>query len=95
MQEQQEQQEQKERNITFSGGLKAADLQGFIKRVENLETNKKNIMEDIKVVKADAKSAGFNPKIITAIVKLRGRDAHEVEEEEILIDLYKRALGME
>ncbi len=83
------------RTVTFSGGLKAADLQGFIKRVENLETDKKNVQEDIKAVKADAKSAGFNPKIITAIVKLRSRDAHEVEEEEVLIDLYKRALGME
>lgn len=81
--------------VTFNSGLKAADLQGFVKRIENLENDKKVVMEDIKAVKADAKSAGFNPKIIMAIVKLRSRDAHEVEEEETLIDLYKRALGME
>ena len=83
------------RTVTFSGGLKAADLQGFVNRIENLETSKKAVMEDIKAAKQDAKSAGFNPKVLMAIIKLRSRDAHEVEEEETLIDLYKRALGME
>ena len=83
-----------EMSITMSGGLKSGDLRNFIQRIENLERKKKEVAEDIKAVKAEAKSAGFNAKTITAIVKLRARDEREVEEEELLLDLYKRALGM-
>ena len=79
---------------TFQNNLKAGDLREFVRRIEKLEQDKKNVGEDIKAVKQEAKSAGFNPKIITAIVKLRARDTREVEEEELLLDLYKRALGM-
>ncbi len=79
---------------SFQGGLKSEDLKGYIRRIEKLEQDKKNTQEDIKAVKAEAKSAGFNPKIITTIVKIRARDENEVAEEELLIDLYKRALGM-
>ncbi|MBF0212597.1 MAG: DUF2312 domain-containing protein, partial [Magnetococcales bacterium] len=38
---------------------------------------------------------GFDPKIVRKVVRLRSMEPHQVEEEETLTDLYKRALGME
>lgn len=85
----------KERNVVMPGGMAAGDLKSFINRIENLEKDKKAVMEDIKSVKLEAKNAGFNPKIIMEIVKLRAADPRQLEEREVLLDLYKRALGME
>ena len=74
--------------------MKSGDLRGIIQRIENLERQKQGIADDIKAEKQKAKSEGFNVKTINAIIKLRARDEREIEEEEILLDLYKRALGM-
>ena len=41
-----------------------------------------------------AKSAGFEPKVIKQIISIRKKEPAEVEEQETLLDLYKRALGM-
>ncbi len=87
-------QAEQEMNITMEGGLKSGDLRGIIQRIENLERQKQGIADDIKAEKQKAKSEGFNVKTINAIIKLRARDEREIEEEEILLDLYKRALGM-
>lgn len=87
-------QAEKEMDITMQGGLKSGDLRKIIQRIENLNTQKQGIVDDIKAEKDRAKSEGFNVKTINSIVKLRSRDEREIEEEEILIDLYKRALGM-
>lgn len=75
-------------------GVKAEELQRIIDRIERLEEDKKGIAEDIKAVKGEAKSDGFDIKTITEILKLRKKDAHTIEEEEMMIEVYKRALGM-
>lgn len=74
--------------------LSAEHLRQFIERIERLEEEKKNIAEDIKEVFNEAKSSGFEPKIMREILKQRKKEANELEEEEYLIDTYKRALGM-
>ncbi len=78
----------------ISGGLKSEDLRNYISRVERLEENKAEVMEDIKTVYQEAKSAGFDPKTMKEIVKKRKMDAHDLEEQELLLELYKRAIGM-
>jgi len=78
----------------ISGGLKSEDLRNLVDRIERLEEEKKGIAEDVKMVYTEAKSAGFNPKTMKEIIKMRKKDAREVEEEEILLELYKSALGM-
>lgn len=80
---------------TISGGLKSKDLRDYIGRVERLDVEKQGIADDIKAVYQEAKSAGFNPQIMKKIVAMRKKDAHELEELEILMDLYKRAIGMD
>ena len=72
----------------------AARLKSFIERIERLEEEKRVLGSDIKEVYAEAKGTGFEPKIMRQIIKIRRKDKEEVDEEESLLDLYKRALGM-
>ena len=65
-----------------------------IQRIENLQQEKRNVAEDIKEVYHEAKGNGFDVKIIRQIIKLRAKDAREIEEEEFLLYTYRRALGM-
>ena len=76
------------------GGVAVERLKSFIERIERLEEEKRALSGDIKEVYAEAKGTGFEPKIMRQIVKIRKMDKDEVEEEESLLDLYKRALGM-
>jgi len=80
--------------MTFYGGLSAEHLRQYIERLERLEEEKKNISEDIKEVFAEAKGNGFDVKTIRQILKIRKVEANELEEQEYLLDTYKRALGM-
>src|ERR1700750_1377816 len=59
-----------------------------------LEEEKRALGEDIKKVYAEAKGTGFEPKIMRQLLKIRKMDKDEHDEEESLLDLYKRALGM-
>jgi uncharacterized protein (UPF0335 family) len=76
------------------GGVAVERLRSFIERIERLEEEKRALSGDIKEVYAEAKGTGFEPKIMRQIIKIRKMDKDEVDEEESLLDLYKRALGM-
>ena len=76
------------------GGIAADRLRSIVERIERLEEERKGLGEDIKDVKAEAKSAGFDVAVINALLKIRKAEPAEVEERETLLDLYRRALGM-
>ena len=76
------------------GGIAADRLRSIIERVERLEEERKALADDIKDIMAEAKSAGFDTKVIRAIIRIRKQEPAEVEEQETLLDLYRRALGM-
>jgi len=78
----------------FFGGLSAEHLKQFIERVERLESEKTTIVVDIKEVFAEAKGTGFDIPTMKQILKLRKKEQADLEEEEYLLDTYKRALGM-
>ena len=46
-------------------------------------------------VYAEAKSAGFETKIMRQIIKLRKMDSQKRMEQEELLDLYKSAIGLD
>lgn len=69
-------------------------LKAFIERVERLEEEKKGIANDIKDVYGEAKSSGFDTKVMRQIVALRRMDATERAEREAVQELYLQALGM-
>ena len=74
----------------------AADrLRLFIERVERLEEEKKGLSEDIADVYLEAKSTGYDPKIMKQIVRLRKMQPHDRQEMEAILQTYLAALGME
>lgn len=69
-------------------------LRLLIERVENLETEKKGIADDIRDVYAEAKAVGYDTKIMRQIIKLRKMSVDDRREQEAILDLYLTALGM-
>ncbi|HZS81895.1 MAG TPA: DUF2312 domain-containing protein [Stellaceae bacterium] len=76
------------------GGIAGERLKSFIERIERLEEEKRALAEDIKEVYAEAKGTGFDTKIMRQIIRIRKMDKDDLDEQETLLDLYKRALGM-
>ena len=77
------------------GGVSGQRLKSFIERIERLEEEKAALAEDIKEVYAEAKSSGFENKIMRRIIKLRKMDIQKRREEDELLDLYMSAIGMD
>lgn len=85
--------EDDERN-NIIGGIAVDRLRSLIERIERLEEEKAGIASDIRDVFAEAKSAGFDAKIMRAIIKLRKMNAADRDEQEYLIELYRKALDI-
>jgi len=80
--------------MTEVAGIQADALKSFIDRIERLDEERQAISDDIKDVKSQAKSQGYDLRIITAILKLRKMDPADRAEQEDMIEIYKRALDM-
>src|SRR5271156_7531 len=76
------------------GNIAVDRLRSIVERIERLEEERKALSGDIKDIYAEAKSAGFDVKVLRALISLRKKDPAEVEEQETLLDVYRRALGM-
>ena len=76
------------------GNISAERLRSLIERIERLEEERKALSSDIKDIYAEAKSAGFDVKVIRQLIRLRKQEPAEIEEQETLLDVYRRALGM-
>jgi uncharacterized protein (UPF0335 family) len=63
-----------------SGGVAADRLRSLVDRIERLEEERKALGNDIKVLRA--------------LIRLRKQEPAEIEEQETLLDVYRRALGM-
>jgi uncharacterized protein (UPF0335 family) len=69
-------------------------LLSYIERIERLEEEKKGIADDIKDVKAEAKSSGFDVKTITKIIAERRMTPAERRAGRVLLDLYRASAGL-
>jgi len=76
------------------GGIAADRLRSLIERIERLEEERKALGSDIKDIYTEAKSAGFDVKVLRQIIRIRKQEPADVEEQETLLDVYRRALGM-
>ena len=77
-------------------GVDADRLLKYIERIEHLEEEKKSLQNDIKEVFDEIKATNqYDVKAIKQILKLRKKDEHERQEEEFIVDQYKKMLGME
>ena len=81
--------------MTDTGGVAGDRLKTIIERIERLEEEKRALSDDVREVYSEAKGAGFDVKVIRQVVRLRKMDATDRSEMEQILDVYKRALGME
>ena len=77
-----------------TGGIAGDRLRSLVERIERLEEERKGVGSDIKDIYAEAKSAGFDVKVMRQLIRLRRQEPAVVEEQETLLDVYRRALGM-
>jgi len=77
-----------------SGAIAPAKLKSFVERIERLEGEKAELAEDIREVYGEAKSEGFDTKIMRQVIRLRKLEVQERREQDELIDTYRKALGM-
>lgn len=77
-----------------SGGVAAGQIKSIIERVERLEEEKTALAGDIREIYAEAKSNGYDVKVLRQIVRIRKQDTAERQEQEAILDLYLHALGM-
>ncbi|PTX46528.1 uncharacterized protein (UPF0335 family) [Gemmobacter caeni] len=73
----------------------ADELRQFVERVEHLEQEKKDILDQIKEVYAEAKGRGYDTKALRTLIAHRKKDKDQLAEEQAVLDIYKQALGME
>ena len=83
-----------DKKLTEVGGIAADRLRSLIERIERLEEEKEALSGDIRDVFAEAKSAGFDVKIMRGILKLRKMNAADRDEQEFLLDTYRKALDL-
>lgn len=69
-----------------------AQLLSIVQRVEKLNEDQAAIAADLKEVLAEAKSAGYDPKYIKKMVELRKMDPDELNEQDVLTQMYRDAL---
>ena len=76
------------------GGVATDHLRSYIERIERLEEERAALGADIRDVYAQARSAGFDGKIMRQVVRIRKMDQGDRQEQEYLLNLYKQALGL-
>lgn len=81
-------------NNNIVGGIDTNRLQSIIERIERLEEEKNAISAYIRDVYSEAKGVGFDVKIIRAIIKLRKMNAADRDEQEFLLETYRKALNL-
>ena len=77
------------------GNVAADELRLLIERIERLEEEKKAIADDVKDVYLEAKSRGYDPKTMRAVIRIRKMETQARQEAEAMMETYMRALGME
>jgi uncharacterized protein (UPF0335 family) len=71
----------------------AERLKSIVERIEKLEEERKALQSDIKDIYTEAKSAGFDTKVLRMVIANRKKDQAEWEEQQALLETYMRALG--
>ena len=77
------------------GGVAAERLKSFIERIERLEEEKAALTSDIREIYSEAKGTGFDTKVMRQIVRLRKMEEADRQEQQAILDTYKKALGLD
>jgi len=74
--------------------INSANLLQIVTKIENIEREKVETSELLTDAYNEAKSMGYDVKIIKHVLKLRKKDKDALAEEDSLIELYRGALGV-
>lgn len=77
-----------------NGEVNDEQLRLFFERLDRLEEEKKGISDDITDVYSEAKSQGYDTKIMREVRRLAKMKPEDRQQMEALIDIYKAAMGM-
>jgi len=69
-------------------------LKSLIEKIERLEEEKNDVVENIREVFGEAKALGFDVKIMRQVLKMRKMKKEDIAEQEELLTIYLQALGM-
>jgi uncharacterized protein (UPF0335 family) len=67
-------------------------LRAIVERIEHVEEEIKELNEAKKEIYLEAKSNGFDVRVIREVVRLRKQDQKDREELDELLDVYLRAI---
>jgi len=81
-------------DIETSYRVTGDELRKFIERIERLDAEKTDLIEQQKEVMAEAKGRGYDTRVMRKLISMRKRDQADIAEEEAILDMYKQALGM-
>jgi uncharacterized protein (UPF0335 family) len=73
-------------------GVAGDRLRSFVERIERIDEDLKVMNDEKKDVFAEAKSEGFDVKILKEVIRLRKQDQNERDERDTLLDLYLHAI---
>jgi len=79
--------------MTEAGHNSNAQLKAIVDRIEAVETEMKDRMEDRKEIYLEAKSSGYDVPALKAIVARRRKDQEKLAQHEAMVDTYEAALG--
>lgn len=77
------------------GAIDGDILRGFVERLERLHEQHDAINADMSEIYNEAKSAGYDPKFIKKVIKLRASDPDKVSEYNELLKMYCNAIGVQ
>lgn len=72
----------------------ADELRQIIERAESLNQEIEGVKLTLKEVFSEAKSRGFDVKVIRKLISIRKRNRDDLAEEEAVLQVYMEALGM-
>lgn len=72
--------------------ISADQLRQYISRIEKLENEKADIIDDIKQVYDEAKANGFDAKTMKQLIRLKKLDENKLAEQDALLELYRSVL---
>ena len=67
-------------------------LRTIVERIENIDEEIKELNEAKREIFTEAKSNGFDVKVLREVIHIRKKDKQERDEQETLLDLYMTAI---
>jgi uncharacterized protein (UPF0335 family) len=74
------------------GGVAGDQLRAIVERIEHVEEEIKELTEAKKEIYAEAKSNGYDVKVLREVIRVRKQDQKERDEQESLLDVYMQAI---